>query len=378
MKKIILLLATLLGLLTPGTSHAIFYAQSEPTMTAFNGTQVGQDWMILNGGKKYYCSGLNASPTPSPTFVNYTTNNGTLSPTPTFTNTPTVTATNTVTNTATNTATVTTTATFTTTFTPIMNSGQQFNGPVTANGFVVATTTATPGLFGVIKGLIQDFTVGGGIVTSTGLTYTPTSTPVNTNTPTPTITPTPQTYTANQAVTYSGDHILGFGPTFTPQPAPAAVGVTIVSLGYQLPSGTGSGSGTTGSFTKYPINTTFQNDGSVAGAISSNQWTLAAGTYKVINGGFIISGAGTAAFRLYNVTDSAVAAYSLSGFANNGSSAEGFTCNMIAGQTFTIAGTKTFEIDYIIGVSNSNCLGFPASYGGLAENYGFITLQKTN
>lgn len=70
-----------------------------------------------------------------------------------------------------NTYTPTPTSTPTNTPTPITNGGSYFQGPVSAYGFVVATTTATPGMFGNV--LNQNCTVGGGIVVGVGPTWTP-------------------------------------------------------------------------------------------------------------------------------------------------------------------------------------------------------------
>jgi len=279
----------------------------------------------------------------------YKSSNGTATVTPTVTKTPT--------NTATNTATNTTTATFTATFTPtITNTFSPTATPAVTMTFT-ATKTFTPSGITALTGDVLATGPNSAPATVVGLRGIPLSTATPTN---------------NQVLTYNSTAVV-WAPAVQ-----AAAGVTLVSVAYQQASGTAGGSPTTSSYTKYPMNILLENDGSVAGAISSNQWTLAAGTYKIIGGSFQNYQAGAVRYRLYDTTDSLDVADSTSGFPNTTSNL-GMITTMIVGQTFTIAGTKTFEVDYFISSNGggSNTLGIACS-SGVSETFGNICIQKTN
>lgn len=155
--------------------------------------------------------------------------------------------------------------------------------------------------------------------------------------------------------------------------SPTGIG-GIVTVAYQVASGTTGGTATTGAWTKYAINTIIQNDLNIA-AISSNQFILPAGTYLCIGGGVTFSRTGTSQARLRNVTDGSTLVLSVDANTQN-------AVNEIANfaefliQKFTIGANKTLEIDYWANATaGTHDLGFSASTGGNSQ-YGYISLQK--
>ncbi len=144
-----------------------------------------------------------------------------------------------------------------------------------------------------------------------------------------------------------------------------------LTVGYQQASGVNGGQATTGSWVKYGLNTTFQNDIGIS-AISSNQFTLPAGTYFIFSSSFYHQNCGLIIWRLQNVTDTTTTTYSACG-----SDSAGTIPSTFPSVKFTIAGSKTFEIDYWANGSSTNGdLGASFAAPGVVNNYGFITLQK--
>lgn len=151
----------------------------------------------------------------------------------------------------------------------------------------------------------------------------------------------------------------------------------ITTVVYQVSSGTAGGTGTSGAWTKYPISGYLQNDLGLS-AVSSNQWALPAGTYEVTGGALIFGDVGSVKWRFQNVTDSTTVVQSLTGNYNNITGPHYLPLVVPIGIKFTIASTKTFEIDYWMQstTGGNNDLGFPWSNPGTVENYGFLTINK--
>lgn len=154
-------------------------------------------------------------------------------------------------------------------------------------------------------------------------------------------------------------------------PPSAALG-SVITVAYQQPSGTAGGNATAGAWTKYPLNTIFQNDLGIS-AISSNQFVLPAGTY-ICNSSliFLATGSQNSKIRLFNVTDSTTTLNSVDSYSNGT-----FNCHLQEGVKFTITAPKTFEIDYYIAahVSTSD-LGIAYAAPGVTETYGLFYFQK--
>lgn len=134
----------------------------------------------------------------------------------------------------------------------------------------------------------------------------------------------------------------------------------------------GGNSGLAGSWHQRDINT-LDNPGAYTWVTApvANQFTLAAGTYKIDGGAPFTQGTDASMVKLVNVTDALDVMY-------------GTTCNDGVGCTvisalrgvFTIAVTKTFELQYRItngGVSDG--LGIPTVFG-VNNTYTDIELQK--
>ena len=149
-----------------------------------------------------------------------------------------------------------------------------------------------------------------------------------------------------------------------------AAGPKCAIIQYQKTSGTDGGSAATGAFTKYPLNTIVSDPNSIT-SLSSNQVTLAAGTYIVIADIFMYEMA-RVQLRLQNVTDSTTAALGVNQFIANGTNT---SSNAMLYGLVTITGSKTFELQYRAGNSQGgNDLGIANSYG--TEVYGNLTVTK--
>jgi hypothetical protein len=132
-----------------------------------------------------------------------------------------------------------------------------------------------------------------------------------------------------------------------------------VILQDQKTSGTAGGSFTTGAWQTRTLNTAVRNLGTLA-SLSSNQFTLPAGTY-LIRWAAPAYACGLHKTKLVNVTDAADVAFGMSMFASPGS----VGCNVSVGEAVvTIAAAKAFEIQHQCGsTQNTNGFGFAASLG---------------
>lgn len=113
-------------------------------------------------------------------------------------------------------------------------------------------------------------------------------------------------------------------------------------LTHRVAAGTAGGTPTTGAWTPRVLNTIEQDDDSIITSLSSNQFTLQAGTYRInaIQSFYQVNAAGC---RVYNVTDAAEALLGMYTYA--GSASVSNVKNHVMGE-FTIAAAKTFELQY--------------------------------
>ena len=151
-------------------------------------------------------------------------------------------------------------------------------------------------------------------------------------------------------------------------PAPVLVDRESVVYQDQKASGTAGGTFTSGSYATRTINTLSNPAGATwAGTPSSNQFTLAAGTYRV-NGYATASSVGLHKAKLYNVTDSSDTVI--------GTSEQTVTSSVDTGASkiqgvFTITGTKTFEVRHRCSTTNADD-GF-----GVANSYGDVEVYTS-
>lgn len=137
-------------------------------------------------------------------------------------------------------------------------------------------------------------------------------------------------------------------------------------------TGTNGGTFTSGSWTTRTLNTTLVTSGSEA-TLASNQITLYAGSYWML--------CRTPAFRvdenqsrLYNVSDSSVVVYGTSAY--NKHSDSGTVSDSIINYKFTIASTKTFQIEHKCG-DTQTITGFGLATGlSSVEVYTEVTIMK--
>jgi hypothetical protein len=135
-------------------------------------------------------------------------------------------------------------------------------------------------------------------------------------------------------------------------------------------SGTAGGASVQTTYTKRVLNTSVVNN--IGATLTSSVIALVAGTYRV----FAMSphfNSNAVSLRLRNTTDSTT---TISGPNNYSLSASG--CYTQLDGTFTITGTKNFELQYYqTGAAvATNGLGVQVSSAGISEIYGQITIEK--
>jgi hypothetical protein len=121
-------------------------------------------------------------------------------------------------------------------------------------------------------------------------------------------------------------------------------------------SGTNGGSSTAGSFIKRTLNTTLTN--SITGCtLTASVISLPAGTYEITANSITTNGAQTQ-IKLRNTTDSTDTIFGTNEYQTNGTAT-----NPLTG-SFTIAGTKNFEIQYRVLTSKAtDGLGVDGTFG---------------
>jgi hypothetical protein len=127
-----------------------------------------------------------------------------------------------------------------------------------------------------------------------------------------------------------------------------------------------------GTYATRVLNTSVNN--TITGSsLSSNQFTLPAGTYK-IQAYCPNYGGGYSKAVLYNVTASSNTLYGTNSYANGASSNVSLSYSIIS-NIFTIASTSTFAIQQYFSVNNSQMGGVPASSGQI-ETYTHVEITK--
>ena len=143
-------------------------------------------------------------------------------------------------------------------------------------------------------------------------------------------------------------------------------------IGDQKSSGTAGGAFTSGDWRTHDLQTEFSDpDGIVS--ISSNQFTLQAGTYLITYRTIAYAVASSVA-KIYNVTDSADVANSFSQSVYARSSS-GHTIPAIGSVRFTISGAKTFELRQQ-GTTTHVSAGFGVASSFSVNNYAIIEIFK--
>ena len=148
--------------------------------------------------------------------------------------------------------------------------------------------------------------------------------------------------------------------------AAAAAGASYAVFRDEKSSGTNGGTQTSGSFLTRDLNTTQYNN--ITGAsLSSNQVTLAAGTYYI--DAMAPQRGSSGSLRWYNITDSSVAVAGMTNYF------EAWGEFKLFGY-FTITASKVFELQYRASQTEpSNGLGVPKSYS-IPEVYAMVSLVK--
>lgn len=159
-------------------------------------------------------------------------------------------------------------------------------------------------------------------------------------------------------------------------------GYDYILLQHQETSGTNGGTDNSkNSWIQRKLNAIVHDDtGSVV--VSSNNFTLPAGTYEILSSyqRNEDDNVTMARLRLYNSTDSQVVLYGTTTRvpANGGSGGREFARALTLRGKFTIPSSKTFRIDMMQSEANGSSWAFGAAYSnvGAPEVYGEIELRK--
>jgi len=145
--------------------------------------------------------------------------------------------------------------------------------------------------------------------------------------------------------------------------APLQLKGSYAKLMQSVASGTNGGSSVATTWTKLPLNTEYDPDAFVSFSDASDNFSLAAGTYRIVAYA-TVSNAGSSVgtqIRLRNTTDATTALLSTGG-SNMFASLENKLL-FLSGE-IAIAGTKTFELQYWSSAAQANTgLGAPVSSG---------------
>ena len=150
-----------------------------------------------------------------------------------------------------------------------------------------------------------------------------------------------------------------------------AAAQTIAIFNETQASATAGGTSVATTYTKRVLNTTIVNN--IGATLTSSVIALVAGTYRVFAmSPFLIPAA--VSIRLRNTTDSTTTIAGVNAYAGPSSTAG---CYAQLDGTFTITGTKNFEVQYFCnnGVA-TNGLGVNLSSAGVSEIYTQITIVK--
>lgn len=141
----------------------------------------------------------------------------------------------------------------------------------------------------------------------------------------------------------------------------------------QKADGVASGTFTSGAWRTRTLNTIVANSGAIVSSLSSNQFTLIAGTYLII-ANCAAHDCNNHQIRLYNVSASTASAYGLSMYANENS---GVTNNAYLSAEITIASPTIFRIEHRCATSKStNGFGVSTNWTGNIEIYATVEIYK--
>lgn len=152
--------------------------------------------------------------------------------------------------------------------------------------------------------------------------------------------------------------------------APVSPVISYAKLSYAVSNGTNGGNLASGSWQTLTLNTEDNDAGGIV-TLAANQFTLGLGTYRFA-GQATFWGVGTAnkvSTRLRNITDGTTA---IVGSASEASWNQVDPNHSYLAGEITIAGTKTFELQYRSGANVTNGLGLANSFG---ENEVYRILQ---
>ena len=151
----------------------------------------------------------------------------------------------------------------------------------------------------------------------------------------------------------------------------------VAMISYEISGGTSDGTTAATTWTTRPVNTEVTDASSIV-SISSNQFTLAAGTY-LIRGFQTFAGSGGTQLqfrgRIRNVTDSTTVGTSMTCRAHI-AGGESTTQQCPIEVYFTITSTKTFELQYWAQSALANGLGISNVDSGENEKYVSLTIEK--
>lgn len=153
----------------------------------------------------------------------------------------------------------------------------------------------------------------------------------------------------------------------------AASGASIQTATFrdEKTSGTSGGTFTSGAWRTRDLNTS-QFNNITSASLASNQITLPAGTYT-INATAPVYDIGYHQLRFYNITDSTTAVLGISNYLRTGASATSMIST--ASGSFTIAGSKTFEVQHQCDTTKADSgFGVAISFG--TEVYATVTITK--
>ena len=165
----------------------------------------------------------------------------------------------------------------------------------------------------------------------------------------------------------SGQVLTSGGASAAPSwsDASAASGVPDVIIEDQKTSGSNGGNGVENAWTTRTLNTLYRNANSLA-TLSSNQFTLPAGSYYITARSPFYFSAGIMRIRLYNVTSSSVERLGYNAWAGAGSSPDRPNqIDALVEAYVTIASSTTFRIEYNVPNFQSVTAGL-----GTASNLG--------
>lgn len=147
--------------------------------------------------------------------------------------------------------------------------------------------------------------------------------------------------------------------------------IKYAKLSHSVGSGTSSGTFTSGAWRTRTLNTEDHDADSIV-TLSSNQFTLAAGTYRVMSFAmaYLVEGH---TLKIRNITDSTDPIIGLPGFHSSSVSS---SIPAIAAGELVIAGTKTFELQHYCDLTRSTDGFGKANTHGVNEVYAQVEIWK--